>query len=890
MKTGLPWHAQTVEEVVASLKSDVDQGLAGVEAGRRHELFGQNKLTADVSTSSLRLILVQFNNVLVWVLLVAAFISGVVLQEWIDTVVILAIVVLNAALGFSQESRAETALRRLNDMSAPEALVIRDGSEQRVSATAVVSGDVIVLEAGDRVPADTRLVQAVHIQTDEAILTGESLPVSKRIDPLAEELGIADRRNMLFGGTTVTAGRARGVVTDIGSETVFGQVAQLLDAEEPPTPLEVELDRVGRVIAVAALLIAVVIFGLGVARQIAAETMFLTAVALAVAAIPEGLSAIVTVTLSRGVSAMAQDNAIVRRLPAVESLGATTVICTDKTGTLTQNQMRVQQLEFAGARISDVGMSSDSRLQRYAHIAALCNDARRSGEGDSGVFEGDPTEVALLRSVDPVLISAVELQRDFPRIDEVAFDSARKRMSTLHRGTNGGFTLLAKGAPEEILFRCARFESSSGTEDLMDSDRRAVVDAADAMASDGLRTLALAYRPLETVPEQLELAESDLVLVAIIGMSDQVRPEAFDAVAAAHRAGVGVVMVTGDHVVTATAVGRQLGIIEDESEVLGGYELRELGVEDLSATINNYRIFARVDPADKVDIVTALKNQGEIVAMTGDGVNDAPALRRADVGIAMGSGTEVARESSAMILADDNFATIVGAVAQGRAIFANLQKVVYLLLAGNAAEVLVMLFGFLLFGALGEPLLATQLLWINLVTDGLPALAIGVDSPTPGLMDRAPTSDHRFLGRQRQKRLLAQGSVLAAGALATFAFGYWIRDLEFEEARTLLFTSLVLVQLFHVYNIRSEGIGLRREGMGVNRVLAAASGLSLTLHLLVVYTGVGQRLFGTTPIALVDWLVIAASAAISFAIVRLFTRKPLPADQTRSPDHTRSSV
>lgn len=860
--------------VAEVLGTDEVAGLTEREARLRLERDGPNELAESSGPSALELMIAQFNNVLVWVLIVAAFISGVLLNEWVDTGVILAIVVLNAVLGFTQESRAEGALSQLASMTAAEALVIRDGRERRVAAREVVAGDVVVLEAGDHVATDGRLFEAVHLETDESALTGESMPITKTIHVLSDSLGTADRRNMVFAGTIVTAGRARLIVTDTGSRTAFGQVAELLDTEEPPTPLEVELDRVGKIIALAALCIAIVIFGLGVTRNIAAETMFLTAVALAVAAIPEGLSAVVTVTLSRGVSTMARHNAIIRRLPAVEGLGAVTVICTDKTGTLTENEIRVQELEFAGHRVTDVEDGADGRLERYARVAALCNDARRR-EGGAGAFEGDPTEIALIRSVDPILVSAPVLHRAFPRLEEIPFDSARKAMSTLHRSEGGSYELLMKGAPELIIESCTSFEDHDGVRPLTESRRDLAFDAAARMAGDGLRTLALAYRPLEDVPDRLEEVEVDLTLIAVVGMSDHIRPEAGDAVARAHAAGIEVVMVTGDHEVTATTVGRQIGVIDDDHHTMGGAELRELPLEKLSRTIEDYRVFARVDPADKVNIVQAWQQQGAIVAMTGDGVNDAPALRSADVGIAMGSGTAVARESSAMVLADDNFATIVEAVFQGRAIFANLRKVVYFLLASNTAEVLVMLFGFILFGAYGEPLLATQLLWINLVTDGLPALALGVDPPSRDLMEQPPTSDHRFLRGPRQRRILLQGLLLALGALATFVYGYWLRDLSFPDARTLLFTSLVTTQLLHAYNARAEGLPLIGVAEKQNWALLWASLTSLTLHIGIVYTSIGQELFHTTPIAAIDWVAIAAIALASFAAVRLVTRTAL---------------
>ncbi|RZV46777.1 MAG: cation-translocating P-type ATPase [Acidimicrobiales bacterium] len=814
--------------------------------------------------SRLQLLAHQFNSSLVWVLIVAATISGLILEEWVDTGVIIAIVILNAVLGYTQENRAEHALAALEAMTAPVALVHRSGVNREIPAADVVPGDILLFEPGDRIAADARLLEAIHVQVNESVLTGESLPVRKHTDAIDADAQMGDRANMIFAGTTVGAGRGSAVVAAIGDQTAFGNIAQLLDVEQPQTPLTVELNRVGKQIAVAAFIIAFVIFGLGIFRDIAAETMFLTAVALAVAAIPEGLPALVTLTLSRGVSDMAEQNAIVRHLPAVEALGATTVICSDKTGTLTKNEIRVQKLEFADLHADSVAGISGGRATRYANIAALCNDAQLVEEH----FVGDPTEVALLLSIDPVLVSVAAVRDANPRVDELAFDSTRKMMSTLHATTGDGLLLAAKGAPERLLPRCTMFESAHGAEPLTDDRRSAALADADHLAGLGLRTLALAYRDLETAPADLSSVEDALTLVAIVGMSDEIRPEAKDAVAIARDGGIRVVMITGDHRVTARTIGAELGILDSDEGVLDGDQLRSMSDEELEAAIDGCQVFARVDPADKVSIVHAWQNRDAIVAMTGDGVNDAPALRSADIGVSMGSGTAVAREASAMVLADDNFSTIVAAVKHGRGIFDNLTRVVYFLLSANVSEVFVMLIGFLLFGALGEPLLATQLLWINLVTDGLPALALGADSPRDDVMTRPPRKGHHILGRARQGRLIWQGAVLATGALAAFVYGYVLRDLEFEESRTLLFTALVLVQMPHMFNIRSEGTTGWRIRWGGNRFLIGAVAVSVLLQLGVIYTSIGNELFETNPIAAVDWLALILITAATVVFVR----------------------
>ena len=864
------WHSLSTEDALAKLDVDPVVGLSTADHRRRLLESGPNVLDPSSGPGALRLFARQFNNVLVWLLLAAAAISGFLLEEWIDTGVIVAIVVMNAVLGFVQESRAEQALAALEALTAPEAVVRRDGSEHVVPAADLVPGDIVLLEAGDRVPADARIIEAANLRCDEAALTGESFPVEKSIEPVEEESGTADRLDLVYSGTIITNGRAVVAVTETGEATEFGKVAELLDTEEPPTPLTVELDRVGRQIAMAALLIAAVIFALGLARQIAAETMFLTAVALAVAAIPEGLSAVVTVTLSRGVGKMAERSAIVRRLPAVEALGATTVICSDKTGTLTRNELRVQKVYLAGRDldISDIpGLDSadEPRIDLFTEVAVMCNDARRADGADHTGFIGDPTEVAVVAAVDPARVDAARLRAGRPRLDEVPFDSERKRMSTLHASSDG-FVLFTKGAPEQVRDRCAQVELEAGPVPFDDDRKAQFVEAEARFAQRGLRTLAFAYRPLSNQPAKPADFEEDLVLLAIVGMSDEIRPEAVEAVGVANGAGIEVVMITGDHRVTAETVARDLKIVDADGQVMSGDELRQSPVEELGDRAPDIRAYARVDPVDKVKIVHAWQANGAIVAMTGDGVNDAPALRSADIGIAMGSGTAVAREASSMVLADDNFATIVAAVREGRGIFANLKKVVYFLLSANISEVFVMLFGFMLFASYGEPLLATQLLWINLVTDGLPALALGFDPAHPSIMDRPPDRSHRILGGARLARLIQQGAVLAVLTLAAFVVAFFVRDLEFEHARTVTFTALVVVQLLHTYVIRSEGSSVREVGVAGNRLLAMGVAGSLALQLLVVYTPLGRELFEVTTLDLLDWLLVASAGVISLAI------------------------
>lgn len=841
-----------------ALQVDLDVGLTPAEARSRFAADGPNRLESGGGPSSLDLFARQFTDPMVWLLVVAAAVSGALLGEWLDAGVILAIVGLNATIGFRQESRAEAALASLKEMAAPTAVVLRGGAELTFPATELVPGDVIVLEAGDRVPADSRVVFSSHLQADEAALTGESMPDFKSAEAVAAAAPLGDRTSMIFAGTSIVSGRGTAVVTATGMHTEMGAIAQLLVEAEPPTPLEVELGRVGRRIGFLVIVIAATMFGIGVWRDFPPEAMFLTAVALAVAAIPEGLPAVVTITLAKGVQRMADAKAIVRKLTAVEALGAASVICTDKTGTLTKNEMLVQAIAFVDGEVNDRrALGGDDRALRLVQVAALCNDARPGAEG----FLGDPTEVALVDLAGNYL-DVDDLRSRYPRLDELGFDSSRKRMSTFHRAPDGRAVLTAKGAPEVLLPRCSLVESSSGVIPMdvatFDSLNRRVEEYAER----GLRALVLAHRYFEVAPsEASEDHEDNLVFLGIVAMSDEIRDEAFAAVAQARAAGIRVVMVTGDHEVTARAVGAALGL---EGETLGGADLRATDVGALE--VERYSVYARVDPADKVKLVHAWQARGAIVAMTGDGVNDAPALNAADIGVAMGTGTDVAKEAASMVLSDDNFATIVNAVREGRGIYSNLRKVVSFLLSANISEVVVMLVGFLLLGSRGEPLLATQLLWVNLVTDGLPALGLGVDRPAPGLMDLPPDRSRSMLSVKRQLDLAWQGSVLAVGVLLTYWWGV-ASGLDWEVVRTIGFTTLVLTQLLHVWNVRALTAGPFRTPLAGNRLLLWGVAGSFILHIAVLYTPLGQRLFETSPLGAVEWLVAIGGAVGSFVTV-----------------------
>jgi len=848
-----------VDDVVAALDTDIDDGLSPEEARRRLERSGPNRITDDPRPSRWLLLARQFRDILVLILLAAALISGVLLGDWLEAVVIVAIVVINAAIGFVQEVKAAVAAEGLRRLASPSATVVREGREARIETEAIVPGDVILIEAGDRVFADARVLMASRLQADESELTGESTPVYKTVEPVDDEAVVGDRSSMVFAGTVVVSGHGRAVVAATGEKTEIGRIAGMLREEEPPTPLERELTHVGRRLGALAGVVAVVVFGLGAAQGRPLESMFLLAVALAVAAIPEGLPAVVGVTLGLGVQRMAKLNAIVRRMPAVEALGAVTVICTDKTGTLTRNEMRVQEVGFEGEQVRDLSSHRDEpRVRRYSQLAILCNDARPTDEG----WAGDPTEIALLRSAER-LTDPDEIRSRWPRLDEIPFDSSRKRMTTLHRDDDT-YLEVVKGAPESVIPGCSRVVTESGEVDLGPDGAERWLAMAEEMAARGLRTLVLAYRELGQAPPELAGAEEDMVLVAVAGMSDHVRGEARSSLDEAVGAGVKVVMITGDHEVTARAIADDLELL-DGREVITGRALQAMGDGDFEEQVGRIGTYARVDPADKVRIVRGWQARGEIVAMTGDGVNDAPALRISDIGVAMGSGTDVARDASDIVLADDNFATIVAAVRSGRTIFANIRRVISFLLSANVSEIIVVFVGFLLFSSLGDPLLATQILWVNLVTDGLPAIALGFDPPDHLVMKRPPSRRRSLLDRRSQLAIAVRGVLLAGPVLAAYFIGL-ARDLDWDMVRTFGFSTLVLVQLVYVYALRVSESGWR-DGLTRNGLLHGAIALSLVLQWLVVHTATGNRLFTTTAMSMELWIVSGGLAVVAGLIV-----------------------
>ena len=872
------WHTVSAEETAGRLESDTAAGLDAAGAAARLAEHGPNELREKAPRSAWAMLLGQFTDFMIVLLMAAALVSGLI-GELADALAILAIVVLNGVVGFVQERRAEEALRALKKLAALKARVVRGGAAQTVPAADLVPGDLVLLEAGTAVPADLRLVAAATLRVEEAALTGESHPVEKRVEPLADPgLPLGDRLCMAYGGTVVTYGRGRGIVVATGMASEIGRIAELLaGTAEVRTPLQKRLGVFGRQLSVAALVVCVVVFGLGVLRGEPAGLMFLTAVSLAVAAVPEALPAVVTICLALGAQRMVRRNALVRRLPAVETLGSVTCICSDKTGTLTCNRMSADAWWADGRAEAALpaGEALDAEPWRsLVRALALSNDA---GVDDDGEPAGDPTEVALYLAARDAGFDKAALEAGSPRVAELPFDSDRKCMTTFHRGAEGAVVAWTKGAPERVVEACTHVLTAAGAQP---ADAAALAAQAERMAAEGLRVLAVARRDWDAVPDapQAEAVERDLVFVGFVGLIDPPRPEAAEAVAECRRAGMRAVMITGDHPLTARAIARRIGIVgegdgDGDDGVVSGRELAAMDDAELARRAASLRVCARVDPAQKIRIVQALQADGEVVAMTGDGVNDAPALKRADIGVAMGKvGTDVAREASAMVLLDDNFATIVAAVAEGRRIYENIRKFVRFVLAGNAGEIIVLLVAPLL--GLPMPLQPIQILWVNLVTDGLPGLALAVEPAGKGLMDRPP--------RPPGESLFAGGLGihvvwvgLLIGGLSIYA-QWWGLSRGSEHWQTMVFTVLTFAQLFHVMAIRSEPQSLFSAGLGSNLPLLGAVALGAVLHLAVVYVPPLAALLKTQPLTALELafcVLLPASVFVAVEIEKWLVRR-----------------
>jgi P-type Ca2+ transporter type 2C len=877
----MKFHEMSESDIEKSLDTNFSDGLSDKQAELRIKQQGYNELQEGEKQSALLLFFSQFKDFMVLVLLAATFISGL-LGEYIDAIAIIAIVLINGILGFFQERKAEKSLQALKELSAPQVQVLRDGTWKKIASKELVVGDIIKFSSGDRIGADVRIIKSTSLEIEESALTGESVPVQKSTDPLrAKDLGIGDMENIAFMGTMVTRGSGIGCVIATGMKTAMGQIADLLqNAETMETPLQRRLEQLGKILITTALILTVLVVIVGVIQGHELYTMFLAGVSLAVAAIPEGLPAIVTVALSLGVQKMIRKNAIVRKLPAVETLGCASVICSDKTGTMTQNKMTVTHL-WSGGRtwtVDGVGyepngkfsrnnevidIKNEKSLQQLLMFGILCNHASLTLRDDEYVLDGDPTEGALLVSAMKAGFERKSLLKQYDIIKEFPFDSSRKMMSVIVKDSNGREFIVTKGAPDVLVGLSESILVNDKVQNMNQEYRGTVQNAINDLASQALRTMAISYKPLTsnalTITEKE--AEKDLIFIGLQGMIDPPRPEVKEAVKECKAAGIKTIMITGDHVITAKAIAKQLGILTNNSKVLDGKALSEMDVSELEEVVDDVSVFARVSPEHKLKIVKALQNRGHIVAMTGDGVNDAPAIKAADIGVAMGiTGTDVAKEASSLVLLDDNFATIKAAIKEGRNIYENIRKFIRYLLASNVGEILVMLFAMLL--ALPLPLVPIQILWVNLVTDGLPAMALGLDQPEDNVMKRGPRHPKEgVFSRGLGWKVVSRGFLIGSMTLIAFMITYNQNPNELIYAQTIAFATLVMAQLIHVFDCRSEISVLSRNPFG-NKYLVWSVISSVILMLVVIYYPPLQPIFHTVPIEPRDWLLVLGLAAV----------------------------
>jgi Ca2+-transporting ATPase len=865
------WHTLTVDETFGRLASTA-RGLAAGEAQQRLQTYGPNELQAATHESAWRTLLAQFENVLILILLAGTVVSGF-LGHTLEAIVITVIVLFAVLLGFIQEYRASRALEALRQMAAPVARVLRDGQEVVVPARELVPGDMVALRAGDRVPADARVIQAVNLAVDEAALTGESAAVAKIVKPLDDaHLSLGDRVNLVYAGTMVVHGRGQVIAVSTGMSTEFGRIARMVESVQASrTPLQENLDRLGATLGKAALVVVALVVAIGLGRGLPVIEMFLFGIALAVAVVPEALPAVVTISLAIGVRRMVKRNALVRRLPIVETLGSTSVICSDKTGTLTRNEMTVRHVH-AGGRLFDVtgagydpigeirdnGRAVDppEEVRMLLRAAALASDAELATRDGRWQVEGDPTEGALVVAAAKAGLGQAELNAQEPRTAEIPFTSERRRMTTLHT-TPRGTIAYSKGAADELLATCTRVVQEDGDAPLTDTDRDAMRAVEQRLASDGLRILAVARKDAATLQD----AERDMTLLGLVAMMDPPRPEAREAVETCEAAGIRPVMITGDHPLTATTIARELGLLNSR-RVVTGRELEGLSDHDLKHAVDEIGVYARVSPADKLRVVGAWQTRGEVVAMTGDGVNDAPALKKADVGIAMGiAGTDVSKEAAGMTLLDDNFATIVAAVEEGRIVFGNIKKYLMYLLSCNVGEI-VLLAGAVVAG-LPLPLSAVQILYVNLATDGLPALALAVDPPEPDLMQRRPRDPRIGVFTRPVVAMLLIAGIWSGLVNMVLLIGLLQAGRPAQDVMAMTFVALVLIQFFNAYNCRSDRLTMFHRPLA-NRWLNAAIAWELALLGVIVYVPFLQQAFGTFPLRASDWLLIAG---LAFTIV-----------------------
>ncbi len=870
-----------IAQLEAALKTNTEQGLTNEEVVNRLNEHGLNELREGEKKSALLMFFAQFKDFMMLILLAATLISGF-LGEYVDAIAIIAIVVINAVMGFVQEWKAEKSLDALKEMSTPLVQVLRNGEWGKISSKEVVIGDIIRFDTGDRIGADIRIIEEVSLEIEESALTGESIPVNKVTAPNFHVVNsIGDEENMAFMGTMVTRGKGVGIVTSTGMDTEMGQIANMIQsAGQMITPLQHKLEQLGKVLIVVALILTFLVIGLGIIQGNDVYTMVLAGVSLAVAAIPEGLPAIVTVALSLGVQRMIKQRAIVRKLQAVETLGCATVICSDKTGTLTQNKMTVTALWDSGKTWSVTRKENDwngefleegregtqltKSIKQLLTFGLLCNSSEMKRNEDKWVIEGSPTESAMHVAAIKADITKEQLSEQFTIVKEFPFDSTRKMMSVIVKDANNRHFVVTKGAPDVLVGKCSSILWDEKVEGLSRDFNEQIQGATNDLASQALRTIAIGYKAISAPADNIQESEVEkgLTFIGLQGIIDPPRPEVKDAVAECKKAGIKTIMITGDHASTATAIAKQLGIITNKKQlVVEGRELNEMNVEELEDIVEDVAVFARVSPEHKLKIVKALQNKGHVVAMTGDGVNDAPAIKSADIGIAMGiAGTDVAKEASSLVLLDDNFATIKAAIKEGRNIYENIRKFIRYLLASNVGEILVMLFAMIL--GLPLPLTAIQILWVNLVTDGLPAMALGLDQPEENVMKRKPrNAKEGIFARGLGWKIVSRGFLIGGVTLLAFMTALKNNPNDLEYAQTIAFITLVLAQLIHVFDCRSENSIFSRNPFG-NMYLVWAVVISLVMALVVIYYPPLQEIFGTIPIQPRDWLLVIALAAL----------------------------
>ncbi|MCK9615415.1 MAG: calcium-transporting P-type ATPase, PMR1-type [Candidatus Omnitrophica bacterium] len=886
----------SIQGIAEALNANIDKGLSSDEASKRLSDFGLNQLEEKKKISPFEIFFEQFNDFIIWILIGAAVVSGF-LGEWIDALAIVAIVILNAILGFIQEYRAEKSLAALKKLSSPTSKVIRNAERQIVSSLHLVPGDLIELEAGDNVPADSRVIwHTSNFSVLEASLTGESTPVAKTLHALEEKkIPLADRANMVYMGTSVVSGKAKALVTETGMRTELGKIATMVQQiGRETTPLQKKLETFGKWIVYLCFALVAIVFILGIVRGGKILDMFLTAVSLAVAAIPEGLPAVVTIALALGVQRMVKRHALIRKLPSVETLGCATVICSDKTGTLTKNEMTVQAVFAANClfKVTGIGYAPDGNflsfekeinpsqypdLLKTLTLGVLCNAATLIKKDTGYKIIGDPTEGALLTCAAKAGILKEDMEKEFNFFDEIPFDSERKKMTVIRNSADGKRFAFVKGAPDILLNDCKVIYENSSTRTLSAEDRKIILKVNNDLADSAMRVLAVAYKEVSPAEKiEAETIENNLIFSGLVAMIDPPREEVKFAMEECKTAGIKTVMITGDHKNTAVAIAKDLGFFKEGSIALAGEELDRLSEDEFRSKIEKIPVYARVSPENKLRIVRAWRARHEVVAMTGDGVNDAPAVKEADIGVAMGiTGTDVTKEVSDMVITDDNFASIVAAVEEGRGIYENIKKFIHYLLSCNTGEILVMFISSLV--GLPAPLLPIHILWVNLVTDGFPALALGVDPVDPNIMTKPPRpTNEPVVTKQRAILMLMQGAFIAFCSLFAFIFVLFIEKEGIVRARTAAFIVLACSQLFHSFNCRNMTESLFKIGIFTNKKLILANFISFFLLMAVVYVPFLQKIFKTEPLGSFDWVLVVAISSFplwAMEIVKIINKK-----------------